>query len=165
MFRIDVESLKDYLDFDLKRKSDLQNLDQLIRRFAPGLKRYFHRGTSAGQPGMRFKMIGYGKVHYLARTSQSVDWPAVGVALQKNYISVYLSVMKDGASLIQPYAGRLGELRVGRNNFSFEKYDDLDVCAPASLFAEAEQTFHSDLRRCTLGHGGTKALRTRMIAN
>ena len=32
MFRVDVESLKDYLDFDLKRKSDLQNLDRLIRR-------------------------------------------------------------------------------------------------------------------------------------
>ena len=133
MFRVDVESLKDYLDFDLKRKSDLQNLDRLIRRSAPGLKRYFHRGTSAGQPGMRFKMIGYGKFQYLARTGQSVDWPAVGVALQKNYISVYLSVMNDGASLIQPYAGRLGELRVGRNNFSFEKYEDLDVCALASL--------------------------------
>jgi len=160
MFRVDVESLKDYLDFDLKRKSDLQNLDRLIRRSTPGLKRYFHRGTSAGQPGMRFKMIGYGKFQYLARTGQSVDWPAVGVALQKNYISVYLSVMKGGASLIQPYAGRLGELRVGRNNFSFEKYEDLDVCALASLFAEAEQIFHSDLRRWTLGHGGTKSLRT-----
>jgi hypothetical protein len=57
MFRVDVESLKDYLDFDLKRKSDLQNLDRLIRRSAPGLKRYFHRGTSAGRPGVRFKMI------------------------------------------------------------------------------------------------------------
>jgi hypothetical protein len=157
MFRVDVESLKDYLDFDLKRKSDLQNLDRLIRRSAPGLKRYFHRGTSAGQPGMRFKMIGYGKFQYLARTGQSVDWPAVGVALQKNYISVYLSVMKDGASLIQPH-GRLGEVRVGRKHFSFEKYEDLDVCALASLFAEAEQTFRSDLRRCTLGHGGRPEL-------
>jgi hypothetical protein len=105
-------------------------------------------------------MITYGKFQYLARTDQSVDWPAVGVALQKNYISVYLSVMKDGASLIQPYTGRLGELRVGRNNFSFETYEDLDVYALASLLAEAEQIFHSDLRRCTLGHGGTNSLRT-----
>lgn len=160
MFRVDVESLKDYLNFDLKRKSDLQNLDRLIRRSAPGLKRYFHRGTPAGQPGMRFKMIGYGKLQYLARTGQYVDWPAVGIALQKNYISVYLSVMKDGASPIEPYTGRLGELRVGHNNFSFEKYEDLDVRALASLFAEAGQIFHSDPRRCTLGHGGTKSLRT-----
>jgi len=112
---------------------------------------------------MRFKMIGFGKLQYLARTGQSVDWLAVGVALQKNYISVYLSVMRDGTSPIEPYTGRLGESRAGHNNFSFEKYEDLDVRALASLFAEVEQIFHSYPRRCTLGHGGTKSLRTPLI--
>ena len=127
MFRVDVDSLKDYLDFDLKRKSDLRKLDMLIRRSAPGLKRYFHSGTPAGEPGMRFKMIGYGRFRYIARNGQYVDWPAVSVALQKNYISVYLSVMKDGASLIQLYSGKLGQLRLGHNNFGFRTYEDLDV--------------------------------------
>src|SRR3984957_20939271 len=103
MFRVEADSLRDYLDFDLNRKIDLQNLDKLIRRSAPGLKRYFHSRTPAGEPGMRFKMIGYGRFQYIARNGQYVDWPAVSVALQKNYISVYLSVMKDGASLIQLY--------------------------------------------------------------
>ena len=50
MFRLDVDSLKDYLDFDLKRRTDLRKLDTLIRRSAPGLKRYFHSGTPAGEP-------------------------------------------------------------------------------------------------------------------
>jgi hypothetical protein len=161
MFRVDVDSLKDYLDFDLNRKSDLQNLDKLIRRSAPGLKRYFHRGTPAGQPGMRFKMIGYGKFQYVARSGQYVDWPAVGIALQKNYISVYLSVMKNGASLIESYSGKLGELRVGGNNFSFSAYEELDIQQLGALFAEAEQIFNSDLRRGILAHGGAKALGTR----
>jgi hypothetical protein len=160
MFRVDVNSLKDYLDFDLKRKSDLHNLDLLIRRSAPGLKRYFHSGTPPGEPGMRFKMIGYGKFQYVARNGQYVDWPAVGVALQKNYISVYLSVMKDGAPLIRFYSSKLGQLRVGRNNFSFRTYEDLDVLLLASLFAEAEQIFQSDPRHCQLAHGGAKAVRT-----
>jgi hypothetical protein len=146
MFRVDVDSLEDYLDFDLKRKSDLRKLDILIRRSAPGLKRYFHRGTPAGEPGMRFRMIGYGKFQYVARNGQYVDWPAVGVALQKNYISVYLSVMKGGASLIQPYSGKPGQIRIGRNHFSFRMYEDLDVRLLASLFAEVEQILQSDLR-------------------
>ena len=60
MFRVDVNSLKEYFDFDPERKIELQRLDRLIRSSAPGLKRYFHRGTPAGEPGMRFKMIGYG---------------------------------------------------------------------------------------------------------
>jgi hypothetical protein len=161
MFRVDVESLSDYFDFDLGRKRDLQNLDKVIRKSAPALKRYFHRGTPAGQPGMRFKMIGYGKLQYVARSGQSVDWPAVGVALQRNYISVYLSVMKGRVPLLQSYSGKIGELRSGHNNFSFKAYEDLDVLQLASLFAEAEKIFHLELRRCGLAHGGTKPLRTR----
>lgn len=161
MFRLDVDSLKDYLDFDLKRRSDLRKLDMLIIRSAPGLKRYFHSGTPAGEPGMRFKMIGYGKFQYVARNGQYVDWPAVGVALQKNYISVYLSVIKDGASLIQLYSGKLSQLKLVRNHFSFRTYEDLDVRLLASLFAEAEQIFQSDSRHCNLAHAGTQAMRTR----
>ena len=144
MFRVEVDSLESYFDFDPKRKPDLQKLDKLLRKSAPGLKRYFHAGTPAGEPGMRFKMIGYGKSQYLARSGIYVDWPAVGVALQKNYISVYLSLMKDDSSLIQSYSGKLGELRVGRNNFSFRTYEDLDVRLLASLFAEADSIFNSD---------------------
>jgi hypothetical protein len=29
---------------------------------------------------MHFKMIGYGKSHYLAKSGQQVEWPVVGVA-------------------------------------------------------------------------------------
>jgi hypothetical protein len=161
MFRVDVDSLKDYLDFDLERKSDIRRLDMLIRRSAPGLKRYFHRGTPVGEPGMRFKMIGYGKFQYVARNGQYVDWPAVGVALQKNYISVYLSVMKDEISLVQILSGKLGQLRLGRNHFSFKTYEDLDVRSLASMFAEAERVFQSEPGHCKLAHGGTKAMRAR----
>ncbi len=161
MFRVDVDSLKDYLDFDLKRRTALRKLDMLIRRSAPGLKRYFHSGTPAGEPGMRFKMIGYGKFQYVARNGQYVDWPVVGVALQKNYISVYLTVTKDGVSLIQLYSGKLGQLRVGRNHFSFRTYEDLDVRLLASLLAEADQIFQSDPSHCNLAHWGIKAMRAR----
>lgn len=160
MFRVDVDSLKDYFEFDLNRRSDLHKLDKLIRASAPSLKRYFHRGTPAGEPGMRFKMIGYGMLHYQAAPSgKFVEWPAVGVALQKNYMSVYLSVMKEGEPLLQHYSGKLGELRSGRNNFSFKACEDLDVRQLASMFAEAGQIFNSDPRRCSLAHGGAKPLR------
>jgi hypothetical protein len=48
-------------------------------------------------------MIGYGRFLYLSR-------PVVGVALQKNYISVYLSVTREGQPILQAYRGALGEL-------------------------------------------------------
>src|SRR5579863_125722 len=77
MFRVDVDSLEDYFDFDLMRTSDLQRLDKLIRRSAPGLKRYFHAGTPAGEPGMRFKMIGYG---HRGRSFAQWKWRCIGQA-------------------------------------------------------------------------------------
>ena len=70
--------------------------------------------------------------------------PVVGVALQKNYISVYFAVTQRGAAVTDPYAGRLGELRMGRNNFSFERFDDLDLSTAAALFSEAAQIFAAD---------------------
>jgi hypothetical protein len=45
MFRVDVDNLKSYFDFDPKRTIDLQKLNKLARESAPGLRRYFHRGT------------------------------------------------------------------------------------------------------------------------
>lgn len=93
---------------------------------------------------MRFKMIGYGVSFYRPTTGEKVEWPVVGVALQKNYISVYFAATKRGAAVTDPYAGRLGELRMGRNNFSFERFDDLDLSAAAALFTEAAQVFDAD---------------------
>jgi hypothetical protein len=33
---------------------------------------------------------------------------------------------------------------MGRNNFSFERFDDLDLSAAAALFAKAAQVFDAD---------------------
>jgi hypothetical protein len=65
-------------------------LDALIRATAPTLKRYFHRGTPAGEARMRMKMIGYGKFRYAIKSGKSTQWPVIGGALQKNYITSML---------------------------------------------------------------------------
>lgn len=144
MFRVDADSLKAYFDFDPERKPDLKKLDALIRKAAPCLKRYFHEGTPAGSPGMRMKMIGYGRFRYAIQSGESVSWPVIGVALQKNYISIYLSVEKNGEPIIQKYSGKLGELRTGHNNFSFVRFDDLNIQVLSSLFAETADIFLSE---------------------
>jgi len=144
MLRVTADSLQTYLDFDPKRKHDLVNLDKLIREAAPALKRYFHKGTPEGKAGMRMTMIGYGKFRYAIKSGEAVEWPVIGVALQKNYISVYVAVTKQGAPIVPSYSGKLGELRMGGNNFSFEAFDDLKQDAIVSLFAEIAGLFASD---------------------
>jgi hypothetical protein len=144
MFRVNADSLQAYLDFDQDRKPDLLKLHKLMQGTATNLKRYFHQGTPAGQAGMRMKMIGYGRFRYAIKSGKTVEWPVVGVALQKNYISVYVAVTKAGLPLVPSYAGRLGELRTGGNNFSFEKFDDLNAASVSALFAEAAGIFQAD---------------------
>lgn len=144
MFQVDVDSLQAYLDFDPRRKADLQKLNGLMRKAAPDLKRHFHAGTPAGEAGMRMKMIGYGRFQYAIKSGKTTSWPVIGVALQKNYISVYLSVTRGRKSLVSCYAGKLGELRCGGNNFSFEKFSDLNASAVGSLVTEAADIFKAD---------------------
>ncbi len=143
MFHVAAESLNAYLAFDPTRKLELTKFDAAMKRFAPVLKRYYHQGTPAGSPGMRMKMIGYGRFRYHT-SAGDVAWPVVGVALQKNYLSVYLSVTKAGAPLVQCYATELGALRSSRNNFSFERYDDLNHGALARMLHEAAEIFAAE---------------------
>jgi hypothetical protein len=86
-------------------------------------------------------MIGYGRFLYLATQGSEIEWPVLGVALQKNYISVYLSVTKEGQPILQAYRGALGELRSGNNNFSFRSFDELNAGVLAELLSEAAQMF------------------------
>lgn len=123
MFKVDVDSVEAYLRFDPARRGDLEALDLAIR--AAGLPRYFHVGTPKGQPGMRFKMIGYGRTV----SAGGLEWPRVGVAFQKAYISVYLLE----AAALEPFRGRLGEVRMGQGNFSFVRFADLNGAALTAL--------------------------------
>jgi hypothetical protein len=144
MFRVDADSLEAYFAFDPARTAELEELDALIRRAAPGLKCHFHAGTAAGEAGMRMKMMGYGRLQYAIKSGKTTPWPVIGVALQKNYISVYVSITRGRKPLVSCYAGKLGELRAGNNNFSFEKFADLNAPAVESLFAEAAAIFKAD---------------------
>jgi hypothetical protein len=109
MFQVLADSLESYLRFDAVRRKDLEKLGSLIREAAPHLRRYFHKGTPAGEAGMRMKMIGYGKFNYAIQSGKSTSWPVIGVALQRHYISVYVSVTENGLPIVGSYRDKLGE--------------------------------------------------------
>jgi hypothetical protein len=140
MFKVDANSLEEYFEFDHKRKQDLLSIDQLIRSSSPGLTRWFYPGAADGAAGMKFRMIGYGKFQYAVKSGKTVDWPIIGMALQKNYISLYIAVTKNGRPIVDDYAGKLGELKTGKNNFSFISYDQLNIKGVKSLLANITAT-------------------------
>ncbi len=139
MYKVDASTIREYFDWEPDRKPDLLYIDQLIRQFAPNLKRWYYNGSLAGEPGMRMKLIGYGSFEYPVKSGQTVKWPIVGLALQKHYISVYLSVVKNNEPILNAYRNKLGALRYGSNNFSFSDPVQLDLSELTKLFRAIEE--------------------------
>jgi hypothetical protein len=135
MFKVDAASVDEYLRFDPARERDLRALDALIRTAAPTLSRWFVPGTPAGQPGMTMTMIGYGRYEYTVKNSPTpVSWPILGLALQKNYISLYNSANGDGPAFTCAYDGKLGRARISaRGVITITSLEDVDLQALAEM--------------------------------
>ena len=143
MYRVQAETVDEYFNAGGDRKQSLIEIDRHITENAPQLTRWFYN-VSADQPGMTFKMISYGKFSYAHTAQAIVEWPVIGVALQKNYLSVYVSITKNGKPILDYYRDRLRCLRSGNNNFSFEDFHDLDVTVLGELIVEIGQIFAKD---------------------
>lgn len=129
MFKVKAGSLEEYFRFDPAREDDLRAIDELIRAAAPSLERWFVAGTPDGQPGMNMTMIGYGQFHYTVKSSDvPIVWPILGLALQKNYISLYNSANGEGEPFTCGYAGRLGRAKVSKRGFvTFAGPNDINL--------------------------------------
>jgi hypothetical protein len=140
VFKVQARSVEEYFRFDPGREDDLRALDELIRAAAPALARWFVAGTSAGEPGMTLSMIGYGQYQYTVKASPApVTWPILGLALQKNYISLYNSAYRDESPFTCGYAGRLGRARVSAKGVvTFSGLGDLDLPALTEMITAIE---------------------------
>jgi uncharacterized protein YdhG (YjbR/CyaY superfamily) len=111
------------------RRSDIQALHDLIRETAPEL-----------EPTMEFGMLGYGKYHYKYPTGREGDWMLVGLASNKNYISLYVTVPSpDGRYLAESYQDRLPKASIGKSCIRFKQLDDVDRDILAQLLRKAAQ--------------------------
>lgn len=144
MYRVDANTVEEYFTADPERENDLRAVDRLIREMAPALKRHFFAGTAEAKPGMAMKMIGYGTFQYRVMSSREpVDWPVTGLALQKNYISLYFSTTREGRYIVEDYAGELGKVSIGKNCVRFKTMGDLNDRTLASLLKDVEASTRS----------------------
>ena len=97
-------------------------------------------GTPRGQPGMTMTMIGYGRFQYTVRSSPvPVAWPILGLALQKNYISLYNSAHGDGPPFTSAYSGKLGRARISAKGVvTIADLGEVDLPALAGMITAIE---------------------------
>lgn len=137
MERTDKSVDEHLASLDGRRGAEIRRLDAAIVERLPDAERHLYEGKMWG--GTDQEIIGYGVLDYTNRSGDEVRWFLVGLAGQKNYISMYVNAVKDGAYLLRQYDKRLGKAKVGSASISFATIDDIDFDTLMDLVAEAGQ--------------------------
>ncbi len=111
---------------DPGRRADIQRLHDLIREAAPEL-----------EPTMQFAgILGYGPFHYRYASGREGDWFRIGVANQKNYISLYCCATDGKGYVAERFKTRLPKASIGRSCVRFKRLSDLDEDALRELIRQ-----------------------------
>jgi uncharacterized protein DUF1801 len=98
------------------RRSEVRALHTLIRRTVPRLR-----------PHIRSGMIGYGPFHYRYASGREGDWFIIGLASQKQYISVYVCAVSKGKYVAERYKRQLPKANIGKSCIRFRHLEDIDL--------------------------------------
>jgi hypothetical protein len=106
-------------------RGDMTQLHSTLSAATRGLPQSVWKGTFWG--GSEQQIIGYGDYAYTGSRGKSVSWFIVGLAAQKNYISVYVNAVDGRQYLAEKYKSKLGRVKVGKSNISFKRLEDLEL--------------------------------------
>jgi hypothetical protein len=107
------------------RKSEIAALDKLIRKEAPNLKPFIHSG-----------MLAYGHWHYKYASGREGDWFRIGVASNKNYVSLYVCATDSKGYVAERFKKALPKANIGKSCVRFKRLSDLDEAVLAKLIRE-----------------------------
>lgn len=110
------------------RKTEVAALDQLIRKTAPQLESFVHSG-----------ILAYGPWHYKYASGREGDWFRIGVASNKNYISLYVCAGDDNGYIAERYKEALPRASIGRSCVRFKHLSDLDQAALKKMIREGSR--------------------------
>lgn len=120
-----------------EKGEEMRSLDADIRERMPGAKRHLYEGKFWG--GSDQQIVGYGVMDYTNRSGEEVEWFTVGLAAQKNYISMYVNAVENDTYLLGQYKGKLGKVKMGSASISFNTLDDVDYDSLMNLVERAGQ--------------------------
>ena len=123
----DAKTHEEYIaQVEEKRRDDIQRLHDLVREVAPEL-----------EPTMEFKMLGYGKMKYKYASGREGEWMKIGIANNKQYISVYCCAADDEGYVAERYKERLPKASIGKSCVRFKRVSDLDEDVLRELIRES----------------------------
>jgi len=105
-------------------REDFRAVDELVADVFSGEPRLLWEGKMWG--GTDQEIIGYGDFSY-ENSSKTVEWFKVGLAAQKNHLSLYVNAVEDGEYLSRTYGDRLGKVKVGAASIAFKDLSAIDL--------------------------------------
>ncbi len=112
-----AKSIVEYFDMlTPERREPMDFLHAFIQKAAPKLT-----------PIFSYNMPGYGVFKYKNYKNETVDWPIIALASQKNYISVYICAIEDNQYIAEKYKEELGKVSVGKSCIRFKKIEDVNL--------------------------------------
>jgi len=127
--KVKAKTVKEYFDAVPKeRKEAVLFLHNFICKSAPKLKPHFS-----------YNMIGYGAFPYLNSKKVTMEWYVIGLANQKNYISIYVCAFEKGQYIAEKYKKDLGKVTVGKSCISFKRIEDVNLPALKKVIQLAEK--------------------------
>lgn len=122
-----VNTIEDYIaSVPDERKEVITFLHNFIQKAVPKLKPYFATN-----------MIGYGTFPYRNYKKETIEWPVIALANQKQYVSVYVCSVANGKYVAEKYKNELGKVKVGRSCISFKKLEDVKLPVLRKVLQEA----------------------------
>jgi len=113
---------------DEARRADVLALDALIRKLAPKLEPFIQSG-----------MLGYGRMHYRYASGREGDSCHIGVASNKNYISLYICASDEKGYIPERYKRALPKAKIGKSCVRFKRLSDLHPAPLEKLIREGAQ--------------------------
>jgi hypothetical protein len=123
-------------------REDIAALDAAIAGAMPGDERVVWEGKFWG--GTDQRIIGYGSYHYKGRSGAEGEWFVVGLAAQKNYLSLYVNAAEDGTYVSERYGSRLGKAKAKRANIQLKRAADIDLDVLREMVIRARELTGGD---------------------
>jgi hypothetical protein len=135
MERTDTDVTAFLSSLEGKQGEDMRSLDSMISEKMVGHERHLFEGRFWG--GTDQRIVGYGVVDYVDRAGNKGEWFVVGLAAQKNNLSIYVNAVSGDSYLLREYEGKLGKVKLGSASIGFRKVEDLDLDSLMELIGRA----------------------------
>lgn len=127
---------------DSEYSEDIKIMDKEIQKIIGKGRRVMWEGKFWG--GSEQKIIGYGKLIYVGSNKKEVEWFVIGLAQQKNYITVFVNVVNGKEYLAEKYKTDLKGAKVGKSSISFKRLSDIDKTILLKVIKEAWEISKQD---------------------